>query len=83
MFFARFRCSGAFKKTMKIQKMSAPPDKISASHKTKTPDRIQQSEAITVKSNSLKPEHTDIKQSETKTQRNLSIRNQNTVKSTV
>ena len=42
-------------------------------HTTKHPDRTQKSEAITVKSNSLKPEHTGIKQSKTRTQRNQAV----------
>ena len=49
------------------KKLSSPSDRISASHKTKTPDRIQQCEAIIVKPNSFKPEHTEIKESETRT----------------
>ena len=42
-------------------------------HTTKHPDRIQKSEAITVKSNSSKPEHTGIKQSKKRTQRNQAV----------
>ena len=64
-----------FKKSKELKKLKNDPllQTGSEHHTTKHPDRTQKSEAITVNSNSLKPEHTGIKQSKTRTQRNQAV----------